>query len=177
MRGGILLALGLLLALARAASAQAEPLTAGRQARIYVGGLVAPLDGTLLSVGRTEIRIRTADGELVVAPQQVTRAEVLGSRGNTLRGGLIGLGAGLAVGVALVIESGRSCRPTATVPCGLPDDRNEEWLLVLPSVVGAGVGALVGSRVRSSRWVPGFLPEAGLPAPGRFGFSWSLPLG
>jgi hypothetical protein len=177
VRGGLPLALGLLLALAPAAAAQAEPLAVGRQARLFVRGLVAPLEGTLLTVEPREIRIRTAGGEMAVAPDVLTRSEVLGRRGNTLRGGLIGLGAGLALGVALVIESRDSCRPTATSPCGLPRDRSEEWLLAVPALGGVAVGALVGSRIRSSRWVPGFLPDWLPGTPGQLGFSWRLPLG
>ncbi|HUF76332.1 MAG TPA: hypothetical protein VMM35_08640 [Longimicrobiales bacterium] len=177
MRRGIFLALCSLVVLAPPGAAQGEPLAVGSEARLYVRGLIAPLEGTLLSLDTAQIRIRTVEGDLGVAPELVTRSEVRGSRGNALRGGLIGLGAGVATGVALVIASRTTCDPTPVTPCGVPDDRSEEWLLVAPALAGAGAGALIGSLFRSGRWVPAFIPAIP-PSSGRgVGLSWRLPSG
>ena len=139
-------------------------------------GLVAPLEGTLLSVGPEQIHIDSPDGELAVPREQVTRSEVLGSRGNALRGAAVGLGVGLATGIVLLIQSKDECEPSFDTPCGIPSDPNEVALLSLPALAGAGVGALIGSQIRSSRWVPGFFPVAAAAGPG-LGMAWRVPLG
>jgi hypothetical protein len=158
------------------AAAQAEPLDAGREARLYVRGLVAPFEGTLLSVRPTEVRIATPDGEMRIAPAQVVRSEVLGNRGNARRGAVVGLGVGLGVGVAWVVGSTAACEPGPTGACGIPEDRGEELRLAIPAVAGAALGALVGSQVRSNRWVQGFFPQVGASADRSLGLAWRIPV-
>jgi hypothetical protein len=141
-----------------------------------VRGLVAPLEGTLLAVGPEQVRIDSPDGELAVPREQVTRAEVLGSSGNTVRGGVIGLGVGLATGIVLLVQSTDECEPSFDNTCGIPPDPNEVALLSVPALAGAAVGALVGSQIRSARWVPAFFAVAA-PAGPALGMAWRLPLG
>jgi len=171
-----ILVLAVLLGLPPRVHAQGEPLAPGRMARLFVRGLVAPLEGTLVEVGPERTRIDTPDGVLAVSNTQVERSEVLGSRANTLRGAVIGLGVGLGVGVGLVIHSKDDCQPTVQEPCTVPGEGNEEWRLAIPGLAGAAVGALVGSQIRTSAWVPGFYPGGAVGSPG-VGMVWRVPLG
>jgi len=171
-----LVVLALLVGGAPEAAAQGEPLEPGRVARLFVRGLVAPLEGTLLAVGPEQVRIDSPDGELAVPREQVIRTEVLGSSGNTVRGAVIGLGVGLATGIVLIVQSKDECETSFDGTCGIPSNPNEVALLSIPALSGAALGALIGSQIRSSRWVPGFFPVAAAPGPG-LGMAWRVPLG
>ncbi len=157
------------------AFAQGEPLREGRTARLHVRGLVAPVEGTVVAVEPDGVRIATNQGELRLGMAQIERPEVLGSRGNTRRGAVIGFGVGLAVGVILVVQAKDDCVPQALQVCGPEGDRFQERRLAIPPVVGAALGAVIGSRIRTPTWVPAFIPLVDRPDGLALGLAWRLP--
>jgi hypothetical protein len=109
--------------------------------------------GTLQSRANDSVTILDAsrNAVLVVAMGTVRRLEVSrGERSRTGRGALIGLVSGTAAGVlaGLVLCGGNRCSSSGGEFGGL-------ITLVLGgtgAAAGTGVGALVGSRIRSERW-------------------------
>jgi hypothetical protein len=104
----------------------------------------APLVGTLVS--RTGERILVRDGagqEHSVLLDPSVHLSVGRERRRTLLGLGIGAAAGLVTGFALA----ESCKNEQGDD---PELCNLGYLAVIP---GAGIGALIGSRVRSTRWV------------------------
>jgi hypothetical protein len=171
---GLLLIAGWL-GLTQAAYAQAETLAPGREARLYVRGAAGVLEGTLTTVNAERLEIALIDGSsFTVSVAQMDRAEVLASRRNRLRGAIVGAGVGLGVGVGLVVRSGDS--DGDSVPGGPDDDSFGDelpaWKLIVSSAAGTVVGAVVGYFLRTSRWVPAFVP--GGPGPGNVTFAWTL---
>ncbi|MEQ1856506.1 MAG: hypothetical protein ABL963_08550 [Longimicrobiales bacterium] len=159
------------------AYAQAEPLTSGREVRVFARGVAGSFDGILVSVTPNAITLRQRDGSIfTLQATQIQRAEVLGSRTNARRGGVIGGALGLAAGVGLAISSRGDCRDSGGF-CDDPGDHFNEWHLVVPAVAGAAAGALVGHFLHSPRWVPGVFVGATTAGGADFGFAWSLQVG
>lgn len=123
-----------------------EQLTAGDRIRVHsrshgrVSGDLARVSPDSLVIVRQE----EGRGELALPADAVTRVDITaGRRSRKGRGALIGLLAGGAGGMAgMVTLCGDSCVGG--------------WiLLALPvggAVVGAGVGALIGSQIKTERW-------------------------
>jgi hypothetical protein len=159
---------------APAVYAQAEPLEAGREARLYVRGVAMVLEGTLTSVSSDALQIGLRDGSsFTVSPSQLERADVLASRRNTVKGTVVGLGIGLAVGVALVVTASGAERGIAVSGDAAFGDELEAWELIVPSVAGASVGAFVGYSIRTMRWAPAVVP-GGAGTPGDFTLAWTV---
>ena len=169
----------LLLGIAPAAHAQARPLEAGSEVRLFVRGVISPFEGVLLSADSDELTLSTENvGVLTMSPAQVERSEVLGPQRNTLRGALIGGGVGLGLGVGLVIASRDDCNRSQD-PIGFCDavgDAVQTAALIYTPVLGAGLGALVGYFVTTGRWFPGFLPVA-RQGDAALGLGWTVPVG
>jgi hypothetical protein len=80
------------------------------------------------------------------------------------------------VGVYLVIAARNDCGTSQSGFCGDGGNAVDEWRLIVPTLVGAAGGGLVGHFIRTPRWVPGFMPRpTGSDAPG-VTFGWSVPL-
>jgi hypothetical protein len=177
-RGIGLFAFALWLGLAPPALAQAEPLTPGREVRLYMQGVIAPFEGTLTANAPDALTVTLLDGsEFTLSPEQLQRAEVLGTRRNVVRGAMAGGVLGIVAGVWLVVEARDDCSRDLSGFCNAFGDSINEWHLVAPPLAGATAGALVGYFIRTPRWVPGLLPLASLN--GRVGLAatWTVPLG
>lgn len=160
------------LVLPTASAAQGEPLATGREVRLFVRGVAGTFEGVLTGIRPDALTLVLRDGSFfTLQTQQVERSQVLGMRRNTKRGALVGLGVGVVAGVALAVSSETGCLENSGF-C----DHFEEWELILPPVVGAGLGVTVGWYVQTPRWVPGFMP-ASAPGDGGFALRWSLPAG
>lgn len=158
-----------------AAHAQGEPLTAGREVRLYVRGVIRPFEGVLQEVATDDLTIASADGSvLTIGRAQIERSEVRGTRANTWLGAGVGAAFGAGVGIWRVVKHRNDCGAGGG---GFCDYSNDPWRLAIPTVAGAGVGALVGWRIRTATWLPGYLPTVAGGGPGGLAFSWSLTLG
>jgi hypothetical protein len=156
-----------------AVRAQAEPLAPGREVRLFVRGVAGSFDGRLTGLTPSALTLVQRDGSVfTLDPRQIDRAEVLGSRPNTRRGAVVGLGVGIGVGVWLAITSSPECQESLGL-CDNPGDRFNEWHLVIPAIAGAAAGAVVGRFVESPSWVPGFLPSVP-SAGGGFALLWTV---
>ena len=172
------LALATWLGLAPAVHAQAEPLEPGREVRLFVRGVANTFEGTLTAVSAEALAITLRDGSsFTFSPGQLERSQVLSSRHNAVRGSIVGVGVGLAVGVFLVVtdEQLGTAQP-ATASGNEFGASFETWKLIVPPIGGAILGAFAGRLIRTPRWAPGFLPTAA-GTPGDFAFGWSVPLG
>lgn len=165
----------LLVAGASAAHAQEEPLTAGREVRLYVRGVIRPFEGVLEEVGPNDLTLSTPDGSvLTIGREQIERSEVRGTRKNTWLGVGVGAGVGLGVGVWRVVKHRNDCGAGVG---GFCDHGNDPWRLAIPTVAGAGVGALVGSLIHTETWLPGYLPTVTGGGPAGLALAWTVPLG
>jgi hypothetical protein len=138
-----------------------------------VRGVASIFEGTLTATSAEALAITLRDGsDFTISPAQLERSEVLGNRRNTLRGAIVGGGAGLATGIVLLVTDG----PASGQSTLAPDDRFGEsfdaWKLIVPPIAGAVAGTLVGHQIRTPDWFPGFLPGAG----GDVAFGWSAPV-
>jgi hypothetical protein len=97
-------------------------------------------------------RVRLVLGSLWCPLTDVTRLEVhAGRRAFTGRGALIGAGAGILVGIPVgIIEQSRyDCDPeNAWAPCIPPGPT----IPLMFGLLGAGLGALTGSFIKTDRW-------------------------
>jgi hypothetical protein len=134
-------------------AAQTTPVDPGSRVRIArpcadaaaASVVCAPLLGTLVSWSGDTILVRDGDGqEHTFRADQSVRVSVGRERRRTVLGLGIGAAAGLVAGFALA--EGCKNDPGADDPelCNLG------YLAVIP---GAGLGALIGSRIRSTSWV------------------------
>ena len=140
----------LLIPLSFTSLAAQDTLTAGDKVRVtteeerVVGSLVS-LDDNQLTL-TTEAR----DSSLVLPLASLTKLEVSrGQKSMAGRGALIGLGAGAAVGVgtALVACAGGDCNTDGDITGALALGLGAGGALV-----GAGIGALIGSSIKVDRW-------------------------
>ena len=175
---GIGLICALWLGLAPPALAQAEPLTPGREVRLYMQGVIAPFEGTLTASSAEALTLTLLDGsEFTLSPEQLQRAEVLGTRRNVVRGAMAGGVLGIVAGVWLVVESRDDCNRDVSGFCNAFGESINEWRLVAPPVVGAASGALIGYFIKTPRWVPGLLPLASLNGRVGLAVTWAVPRG
>ena len=173
-----LLALGLWACLAPAAYAQAEALAPGRDVQLFVRGVIAPFEGRLTAVEPDGLTLTLLDGSVfTIAPAQLQRSFVLGSRRNVRRGGVIGGALGLAVGVGMLVGSRNTCTGQPSGYCDTFGDAFHAWHLIVPPLAGAAAGGLVGYFVQTPRWVPGFLSQPSADGDVGLGLAWSVPLG
>ncbi len=151
----------------------ALPVTVGDTVRMTAPTLdIDKYDGTIVSVDGGTLSVDT----LQVALAQLTRLDVYrGQKSQTLTGALVGAGILGAVAVPVGIQLCKAVNQGDT--CYGADQ------YVLPVVaggvlVGAGIGALIGSAIKSDRWeeVPldqlrvSFVPQRD----GRFSFGLSV---
>lgn len=132
-------------------------------------GAADVFEGTVTSVREDAVAITLLDGSsFTFTYSQLERAEVRASRPNGLRGGIVGGGLGLAVGVILLVTDDRAGRQFG--------ESFDPWKIVAPPVGGAVLGIAVGRLIRTPRWAPAFIP---LPdaSPGDFALSWSVHVG
>ncbi len=177
-RGIGLLALGLWFGFASAAYAQAEVLTPGREAHLFVRGVISPFEGTLTAVEPDGLTLTLLDGSVfTISPAQIQRSEVLGSRRNVRRGSFMGGALGLGVGVGLLVTSKNDCPGQLSGYCDSFGNSFHAWRLVVPPFVGAAAGALVGYSIKTARWVPCVLPQPSADGDVGLGLAWSVPLG
>ena len=177
-RGTGLLALGLCAGLAQAAYAQADALAPGRDVQLFVRGVVAPFEGTLTAVEPDGLTLTLLDGSVfTISPAQLQRSEVLASRRNARRGGVMGGALGLVVGVGLLVTSRNDCPGQPSGYCDTFGDTFRASRLIVPPLVGTAAGGLVGHFIETPRWVPGVLPQPSADGDVGLGLAWSLPLG
>ena len=170
-------ALILVAGIAPALDAQTRFLQPGDEVRIYVLGVIETFEGVLQAADSDELQLLTGDGaQMTIARDQIERSEVLGSRTNTLRGAAVGLGLGLAAGIGAQLASSDSCDRDLSGICSDFGNTFNGWLLVVPPVLGAGVGALLGSAIKTDRWFPAFLPRASDAGGTLWGLTWKVPL-
>lgn len=128
--------------------------------------------GTLVSTTPAEWAVTREGGELTRVPRnEVVRVDVRVSRRNTVRGALIGGGIGLVIGVFAAVAAGDDCDGAV---CDELAGLAQAQLLLYTPVAGALAGAVVGSVIRSHRWVP--VVEPGRDG-GRWEVRWRVPLG
>jgi len=146
-------ALALALALrAESVAAQQVPVTPGSRARVTAPTLVTPLIANFLEQrGDTLVFIEEGAGPGVwrFSTAQIDRLEIstgqsTGDRNYMARGALWGAGAGFVAGVVFAAalrpsEEGRTYNRPVTGLVG--------------AALGAGIGAFVGSRRQTERWV------------------------
>jgi hypothetical protein len=167
----------LLVGVAEPARAQV-PLAAGKEARLYIRGVIRPLEGRLDSVGPEAVTIIASDGaQLTLSPAQLERSELLGSRANPVLGAAMGGAVGLGVGVWRVVKSRNDCEVTPASFCAGSGTRHEGWLMAVPAAIGAAAGALVGTLIRSSEWLPAYVPTVSSNGDAGVGLTWGLPAG
>lgn len=142
----------LLLAAVAAAEAQ-EPVPTGERVRVTsdVGAIV----GELAAVDDGELEVRTETGPVVIPHDDVSRVEVSrGRRGHPWTGMAVGAGTGLLWG--LLVTAGDDIED--------PDYGGEAALSGAVAASGALIGALgglvVGSLIRTERWVEATPPGA-----------------
>src|SRR5512134_3154764 len=133
--------------------AQSIPIDPGSRVRLArpcadaapASGVCAPILGTLVSWSGNTILVRDGAGQ-----EHSFRADrsVRVSVGRERRRTLLGLGIGAAVGLATGFALAESCKNDPVTDD--PELCNLGYLAVLP---GGGLGALIGSRIRSTSWV------------------------
>ena len=159
------------------ASAQSQALSTGKSVRLFIPGEPAPMEGILFSVTPSVWTLSTPDGELRrFASRDVASAEVWATRRNTLRGALIGGGLGLAAGMLMTVGVKSVCLEASDV-CHALEDKfySETWARYYTPVLAVGVGALIGTLVKTGRWVPGLEPEVSKGG-SAIALSWRLPV-
>lgn len=133
-----------------------SPLTASQSRRTeFIGTLQGRRDDDVV------IRVRDPEAELAVPLSSVARLETsLGRHGKAGKGAFIGLGTGMAGGIA-----------TGLIVCSSGDcDENDGFfqlstgfvtavLALSGAIVGTGVGAITGALIRSERWQPVEIPD------------------
>lgn len=161
------------------AGAQGLPLVPGARVRIKATNLVAPLVANYLEMrGDTLVLFEESAGRGVwsFALGQVERLETTtgdkrGHRPYILRGAAYGFAGGAVAGLLFAASSS-------------PSDPDREYSRPLTAFVGgalgAGIGALVGSRVVAEGWAPVPLPRRVSLAPDgrggvRVGFGFQAP--
>jgi len=157
------------------AHAQAEPLAAGREVRLYVRGVIRPFEGELQQVGAGDLALVTPDGSvLTIGLEQIERSEVRGTRKNTWLGAGVGAAFGLGVGIWRVVEHRNDCGIGSATFC---DPGKDPLRLAIPTVVGASAGALVGFFIHTDTWLAGYVPTLAGGGPAGMALAWTIPLG
>ncbi len=155
--------------------AQVRPLAAGQTFKLFLQSQSDPVEGTLSSVGSSEGTLSLKDGGTrALSPEDVARAEVLRTRRRTLRGALIGGGAGLVIGALAVATSEDECDGESL--CETASGTLNGAVLVFTPLIGAGIGAIVGALIKSEESVPALVPEASRDR-SSLTLSWSVPIG
>ncbi len=175
MRRKRLVTLSLLMALlATPLLAQARPIAVGDMVRVTLRAQTDPTVGTLTVATATEWTLSLREGELkTLDPAQIVALELRTTRGHALQGTLIGAGAGLILGVA-VTRNDCGTSGLGEEICTALTESFEGVVIVYTTVLGAGVGVLVGAILRTSSWVPGYMPAV-QQGRGRVGLIWRLP--
>lgn len=153
-----------------------QPLAPGSTVRLTLHGEASPVTGVLSSLSSAVWTVSSEDGQVTqVAPADLASAELLVARRNTVRGGLIGGGVGLVGGLLLAATADDECGRDSTGLCDeIVDAGVKTPALIWTPVAGAALGALVGSLVTSSRWVPALVSS---DVHGANALLWSIPLG
>jgi len=152
--------LGIALSFANGTAQRVAHTATGQRVRITSGKyLLHQRVGTLVGSWADSITVRIgvvpAESTLVLSRSVIDRLEV--SRGlqrNTGRGALIGLGSGAALGAVIGLMTYEKCVPQGLLDClYAPESRAQQAMLfgVAFGLIGAGVGALVGSA-KQERW-------------------------
>jgi len=155
-------------------AAQQTPVDVGSIVRLTLDGGRPPVMGRLSSLNAGALLVTQPDGEATsVAQGEILQAEVLMRRRNTLRGALIGGGAGLVAGLLMVATADDPCSQDRSAFCDDFLGWIDTFVLIWTPVTGAALGALVGTLVVSERWAPAFLPGR---ADGSVALRWTFPL-
>lgn len=138
-----------------------ERLFTGQTVRLTLRGDTARVTGVLSSLTPTAWSVTSGRGQVTrVLPADIAGAELLVSRRNTVRGVLIGGGVGLLGGLLMVAMADDNCDQDSTGLCdAFVDAGFKTPVLILTPVAGAALGALVGTLISSSRWVPAIGPS------------------
>jgi hypothetical protein len=128
----------------------------------------------LVSTGRDSVRFTargTSDTVWLATPTLARLDVAQGRRGHAKRGALVGAGLGMLVGAVVTItQIGETSCGSATLGdgtvvgglfCSTIEAGDIPFYSVAMGLLAAPVGALVGASVRSDRWVPVLLPDAG----------------
>ena len=162
---------------ATAVQAQAVPAGVGSTVRISLQGESEPIQGTIVSQSNGAWTVADVSGERTTfAADDVAKAEVRRSRNHWLTGALVGGGAGLILGLAVASEDD-NCDEDFTGLCDAVVGSTKTATVIWLPIVGAGAGALVGSLIRTPRWVPAVLPRGPNLATSSLALSWRIPLG
>jgi hypothetical protein len=155
----------LVLAAAALAAAQEPPattalstLTVGSRVRVLSTAVQARLDGVVVEMDERALTVAPSGGlPLKVPLGSITQLDVgLGRRGNARRGLVIGLLAGLALGLAFSVDPG---------DCGFESDHfcSRGEAIAGGVLTFGGLGAGIGALVKTDRWAP---LTMGPPRPG-----------
>lgn len=156
-------------------AAQQVSVLPGSRVRVTAATLVAPLVANFLEQrGDTLVLIEESSGRGVwsLPLAQVLKLETTGgdatvNRPYVLTGAAIGAGSGLVAGL-LFAAAARPSEEGRTY--------NRPVVGLVGAAIGGGIGAFIGSRRRTERWVNVPLPSV-LVLPGRRGVGLSLPFG
>ena len=154
--------------------AQAAVATEGSTVRVAVQGDSQPRTGTLVRAEGGAWALLDGGGALrTLEREDITSVELGRSGSHWKRGALIGGAAGLAFG--LVVLSTDDCEPDFRAECDALIGTVATAVLVWFPLGAAGIGALIGSMVRTTRWTPAVLPGSGTP--GLMTLRWTIPIG
>ena len=81
----------------------------------------------------------------------------------------------MGLGVVIVVGAEDDCDSDATGICDALVQTVESAVVVYSSLLGAGIGALIGTLVKTGRWVPGFVPQTSQEGNPGLSLTWSLP--
>ncbi|MEO7502082.1 MAG: hypothetical protein ABIW94_05560 [Gemmatimonadaceae bacterium] len=162
----------MLLGMVPAVNAQPEAPSVGTTVRLIMRGEASPVEGILASTTSTAWTLLFPNGSVsAFALGEVATAKARVTRRNTLRGALIGGGIGLVAGVAFVVGAEDDCNKDPTGFCDALISIVDKAVLFYAPVLGAGGGALIGTLVKTRRWVPVFVPHTSQGA-SVIGISW-----
>ena len=144
---------------AEALVAQQVPVMPGSRVRVSAASLVAPLVANFLEQrGDTLVFIEESTGPGVwsitlplITKLETTGGDATGNRPYVLKGAAIGAGSGLVVGLLFA---------AAARPADEGRTYNRPVTGLIGAAIGGGIGAFLGSRRQTERWID-------VPLPGR----------
>jgi hypothetical protein len=123
------------------------------------------LQGLVTTIRPSEWDLRLPDGKSqVITTSSILSAEVLTRHRRTGRGAVIGgiVGAGVGAFLWLLVTDDDACDDGNTEVCDIffdpVFDHVGKWLAIYSTGGGILLGAVIGSQVRSNRWVPAEIP-------------------
>jgi hypothetical protein len=146
--------------------AQARTVVPFETVRLTLRADDSVVQGMVTTIHPPDLTVRLHDGQSwVIRTDSILSAEVLTQHRRTGRGALIGGLAGASVGTLLwlVLRDDDNCDDEGIGLCDAflnpVNDHIGKWLAISSTGGGVMLGALIGSRVVSDRWVPAMIPR------------------